>query len=102
MSSTPWNIAGSASQLFYRDKQPSKYTALLTISSLPHPERSILGTYFDDAVDPEEAARYFVHVTSAQEGSQVPEKTVPQFLPERKTLVDRREQASTYQRSLLR
>jgi hypothetical protein len=60
----PWNIRGSASQLFFQDKESPQCKALLAISALPHPDRSILGAFINDAVDPQEAAQYFLRVTS--------------------------------------
>ena len=86
----PWNIRGSASQLFFQDKRSSQYEALLVIANVPHPDRSILGAFINDAVDPQEAARYFLHVTSAGDRSKAPpEKTVLQFLSEWKILIEK-------------
>jgi hypothetical protein len=92
----PWNIRGSASQLFFQDKQSAQYKALLEIVDVPHPDRSILGAFINDAVDPEEAARYFLYMTCAGEvaGAQ-PRKTVSQFLSEWKAVVDKCESASS-------
>ncbi|KAI1907384.1 hypothetical protein LOZ12_005161 [Ophidiomyces ophidiicola] len=63
---TPWNIRGSGSQLFYQDKKSAQYAALLEISALPHPDRSILAFFINESVDPEEAGRYFLRVTSSE------------------------------------
>lgn len=65
----PWNIRGAASQLFFQDRQSSQYEALLSILTLPH-------TFITDAVDPEEAAQYFLLTISAESGS----RTISQFL----------------------
>jgi hypothetical protein len=66
---TSWNIRGSASRLFYQDKQSSQYKAFLAISHLPHPDRPILGGFTEEAVDPEAAARCFLRMTCAEEHS---------------------------------
>lgn len=87
---TPWDIRGSASQLFFPDKQSLQYKALLAISDVPHPDRSILGCFIDDAHDPQEAARYFLRMTSLEDGTKTsPEKTVSQFLSEWKSLIEK-------------
>ncbi|PGG99930.1 hypothetical protein AJ79_08367 [Helicocarpus griseus UAMH5409] len=83
----PWNIRGSASQLFYQDKQSLQYKALLAITDVPHPERSILGAFIIHAEDPEEAARYFLRMTSGRD-SQPPE-SVSQFLSRWKLVIGR-------------
>lgn len=56
----PRNIRGSASQLFYQDRDSPQYHALLAITELQHPDRSILRAFLTDARDPQEAARYFL------------------------------------------
>ncbi|KAE8352475.1 kinase-like protein [Aspergillus coremiiformis] len=85
---TPWNIRGSASQLFFQDKTSSEYQALVAIADIPHPDRSMLGSFINDACDPEEAARYFLHMTGIGDGSKAPPvKTISQFLSEWKFLV---------------
>ncbi|KAE8309635.1 kinase-like domain-containing protein [Aspergillus transmontanensis] len=63
----PWNIRGSASPLFFQDKQSSQYKALLANA---------------------DAARYFLRMTCTGENSH-PKKTVSQFLSEWKILVDK-------------
>ncbi|PYI27471.1 hypothetical protein BP00DRAFT_439157 [Aspergillus indologenus CBS 114.80] len=86
----PWNIRGSASQILSQDKTSSQYRALLAIADVPHPDRSILGGFINDAFDPQEAARYFLHRICAEEGSEIPpEKLKSKFLSEWKTLVDK-------------
>jgi hypothetical protein len=90
MSANPWNIRGSASQLFYQDKESPQYKALLASSDLPHPDRTILGAFINDAVDPQEAARYFLRVTCPKGGVGVlPEDTILLFLSEWKTLINK-------------
>ncbi|KAK6821625.1 hypothetical protein RU639_007728 [Aspergillus parasiticus] len=84
----PWNIRGSASPLFFQDKQSSQYKALLANADVPHPDRSILGAFINEALDPEEAARYFLRMTCSG-GNSHPKKTVSQFLSEWKILVDK-------------
>lgn len=83
----PWNIRGSASQLFFQDKTSPQYKALLVITNVPHPDWSILGSFINDAVDPQEAVRYFLHRTDSSESP--PEKTVSQFLSEWKILIEK-------------
>lgn len=83
----PWNIRGSASQLFFQDKTSPQYKALLAIANVPHPDRSILGAFINDAVDPQEAARYFLNKTDGSKSP--PEKTVSQFLSEWKVLIEK-------------
>ncbi|EER42191.1 predicted protein [Histoplasma capsulatum H143] len=88
MAALPWNIPGSASQLFFQDKQSAQYKALLAITDVPHPDRSILGAFINDAFDPQEAARYFLRMTCAGEHSQ-PKETVSQFLSDWKIIIDK-------------
>ncbi|EEH04116.1 conserved hypothetical protein [Histoplasma capsulatum G186AR] len=88
MAALPWNIPGSASQLFFQDKQSAQYKALLAITDVPHPDRSILGAFINDAFDPQEAARYFLRMTCAGERSQ-PKKNVSQFLSDWKIIIDK-------------
>ena len=64
---TPWNIRGSASQLFYQDKSAPEYEALLTITDLPHPDRAVLSSFINKARDTKEAAQYFLRAISPQE-----------------------------------
>lgn len=86
----PWNIRGSASQLFFQDKESPQCKALLAISALPHPDRSILGAFINDAVDPQEAVQYFLRVTSLNgSGGVPPEDTILHFLSKWKTLIDK-------------
>ncbi|PWY80248.1 kinase-like protein [Aspergillus sclerotioniger CBS 115572] len=85
----PWNIRGSASQLFYQDKSSSQCQALLAISGVPHPDRSVLGAFVNDAFDPQAAARYFLQTTSTEDVSKEPKKTVPQFLAAWKVLIEK-------------
>lgn len=84
----PWNIRGSASQLFFQDKQSSQYKALLAITDVSHPDRSILGAFIEEAFDPQEAAQYFLRMTCTGEHSQ-PKKTVSQFLSEWKIIINK-------------
>lgn len=92
----PWNIRGSASPLFLQDRQSARYKALLAIADVPHPDRSILGAFINDAFDPEEAAQYFLHMTCAGDVAVMPpKKTVPQFLSEWKMVIDKCESATS-------
>ena len=88
---TPWNIRGSASQLFYQDKEAPEYRAYLAIADVPHPDRSILGSFIDNAVDPREAAQYLLDKTSKGDDCEAPKEAVLQFLSDWKTLADKRE-----------
>ena len=92
---TPYNIKGSASQLFYQDTDLLQYKALLAISVLPHPDRTILSTFIEDAVDPEYAARYFLDTISsrvANDDEEPPTKEVlSSFLTEWICLINKRE-----------
>ncbi|OQD60726.1 hypothetical protein PENPOL_c021G04577 [Penicillium polonicum] len=84
----PCNIRGSASQLFYQDHQSPQYQALLAITELPHPDRSILGAFLVDARDPQEAARYFLRETVVDGTSQsAPTRTIWEFLSDWKYLI---------------
>ena len=86
----PWNIRGSASPLFLQNRQSAQYEAMLAIADMPHPDRSILGAFINDAVDSEEAAQYFLHMTCT--GDVVimpPKKTIVQFLSEWKTVIEK-------------
>ena len=90
MTALPWNISGSASPLFFQNKQSAHYRALIAISDLPHPDRSVLGAFIEDALNPEEAAQYFLSTTCAGNIYGVPpKKTISQFLSEWKILVDK-------------
>ena len=89
MGSVPWNIRGSASQLFYQDKSSPEYEALLTITDLPHPDRAVLGSFINKARDTKEAAQYFLRVTSPQ-GESVSKETKHSFLMKWKRLVNKR------------
>ncbi|KAJ6147592.1 hypothetical protein N7497_009574 [Penicillium chrysogenum] len=85
----PCHIQDSASQLFYQDHQSPQYQALLTITELPHPDRSILGAFLIDARDPQEAACYFLRETAIDGTSQsAPKKTIWEFLSDWKDLVN--------------
>ncbi|KAJ5456931.1 hypothetical protein N7530_012205 [Penicillium desertorum] len=85
----PCHIRDSASQLFYQDHQSPQYQALLTITELPHPDRSILGAFLIDAQDPQEAARYFLRETAIGGTSQsAPTKAISEFLSNWKYLVN--------------
>ena len=66
MTSLPKNIRTSGSQLFFQDKESPQYNALLEISKLHHPDRAILSSFIEDAVDPQEAARYFSRMLTPQ------------------------------------
>lgn len=91
----PWNIRGSASPLFLQDKRSARYKAMLAIADVPHPDRSILGAFINDALDPEEAAQYFLRMTCAEDVAIVSsKKTVPQFLSEWKTVINKCEWAT--------
>ncbi|KAJ5413184.1 hypothetical protein N7465_005489 [Penicillium sp. CMV-2018d] len=84
----PCNIRGSASQLFYQDHQSPQYQAVLAITELPHPDRSVLGAFLVDARDPQEAARYFLRETVVDGTSQsVPTRTIWEFLSDWKYLI---------------
>lgn len=84
----PRNIRGSASQLFYQDHHSPQYQALLAITELPHPDRSILGAFLTDARDSQEAARYFLRETAIDGTSQpLPTRTVWKFLSDWKYVV---------------
>ncbi|KAJ6184835.1 hypothetical protein N7519_006136 [Penicillium mononematosum] len=85
----PCHIRDSASQLFYQDHQSPPYQALLTITELPHPARSIIGAFLIDAQDPQEAARYFLRETAIGGTSQsAPTKTITEFLSDWKYLIN--------------
>lgn len=75
----PWNVRGSTSPLFFQDKLSSQYKALLAIADVPHPDRSILGAFINEALDPQEAARYFLRMTCTGENS-YPKKTVSHYV----------------------
>lgn len=84
----PCNIRGSASQLFYQDQQCPQYQALLAITEMPHPDRSIVGAFLMDARNPQEAARYFLRETAIDGTSHsVPARTISEFLSDWKYLV---------------
>ncbi|KAL3468864.1 kinase-like protein [Aspergillus californicus] len=83
----PWNIRRSASQIFFQDQRSSQYEALLVIANVPHPDRSTLGAFTNDAVDPQEAARYFLHITDGSKAP--PEKPVSQFLLKWEILIEK-------------
>ncbi|KAF3480716.1 uncharacterized protein GIQ15_06063 [Arthroderma uncinatum] len=86
----PRNISHSASQLFLLDKESSEYKAFLAIAHVPHPDRTILGSFINDAFDPEEAARYFLQITSREDSSTAPPReAVLQFLSDWKTLINK-------------
>ncbi|KAK2743517.1 hypothetical protein FQN57_004814 [Myotisia sp. PD_48] len=86
----PWNIPNSGSQLFYLDKEAADYKALLSISHIPHPDRSLLGAYIQRAKDPQVAARNFLRRTSRQDDSdEPPEETIAEFLDKWKTVVEK-------------
>ncbi|KAK2871593.1 hypothetical protein FQN49_003025 [Arthroderma sp. PD_2] len=86
----PRNIRQSASQLFLLDKESCQYKAFLAIAGVPHPDRAILGAFINDAFDPEEAARYFLRVTSMEDGSNAPAgKALLQFLSDWKALISK-------------
>lgn len=90
MTSLPKNIRTSASQLFFQDKESSQYKAILEIASLPHPDRAILGCFIEDAVNPQEAARYFLSVsTSHVAPNGPPEDAIARFLSKWKTLLEK-------------
>lgn len=89
MTAVPWNISGSASQLFYQDKQSAQYKALLAITDVPHPNRSILGAFINEAVDSEVVAQYFLQNTCTEDMSGTPSKErVSQFLSQWDILVN--------------
>ncbi|RAL16156.1 aminoglycoside phosphotransferase family protein [Aspergillus homomorphus CBS 101889] len=52
----PWNIRGSASQILFREKRSSQYQALLALADVPHPDRSLLGGFVNDASNPEKSS----------------------------------------------
>ncbi|PYH95642.1 kinase-like protein [Aspergillus ellipticus CBS 707.79] len=83
----PWNIRGSASQFFFQDTSSFQYQALLAITDLPHPDRSILGAFLEGAVDPEEGARYFLQTTRTRDGSGAPKEAMSQFVSQWLSLV---------------
>ncbi|KAJ5869507.1 hypothetical protein N7455_004448 [Penicillium solitum] len=84
----PCNIRGSASQLFYQDHQSPQYQALLAITELPHPDRSILVPFLIDSQNPQAAARYLLRETTINGTSQsVPTRTIWEFLSDWKYLV---------------
>ncbi|EEP76339.1 predicted protein [Uncinocarpus reesii 1704] len=90
MASLPQNIRGSASQLFFQDKQTSQYAAQLAISKLAHPDRAILATFVEDAADPEVAAKYLLREISPEDSStEQPLVTLDEFLSRWKTLVEK-------------
>lgn len=90
MTAVPWNIRGSASQLYYQDKQSPEYQALLSISDVPHPQRSMLGGFINNAADPQKAARYFLSTTAPEGEHDTPSKmTISQFLIDWKLLAEK-------------
>lgn len=89
MTSLPKNIRDSASQLFFQNKESPQYKASLIISSLPHPDRAILGCFIEDAADPQEAARYFLRVILSSDGSSASADIVSHFLLTWKILIEK-------------
>ncbi|KAF2425514.1 kinase-like protein [Tothia fuscella] len=63
---SPYNLGGSASQLFFQIKDSAEYKALTLISSLPHPQRTLLSLFVEGAVDREHAAEFFLEEISEQ------------------------------------
>ena len=58
---SPCNIPGTASKLFFKNKDCAEYGALSLISeSLAHPQRTILSAFVLHAVDREIAAQFFL------------------------------------------
>ncbi|KAI1986854.1 hypothetical protein LOZ53_004576 [Ophidiomyces ophidiicola] len=84
----PWNIRNSASQLFYQDKNSAQYAALLEISTLPHPDRSILASFVNIAFDPEEAARHFLRMVLVENSSDSIDN-IQQFLSQWMALMEK-------------
>lgn len=58
---TPLNIRGPASPLSFKDHNSPEYYALQAVTTLPHPQRTILGIFIQRADDVDAAARYFLH-----------------------------------------
>jgi hypothetical protein len=69
----PQNIKGSASQLFYRNKDSAEYNALLVASLLPHPQRPILSMFILNADNPDVASEFFLDEISNQDAANVAE-----------------------------
>ncbi|OJD20226.1 hypothetical protein ACJ73_08439, partial [Blastomyces percursus] len=89
MASLPKNIHDSASQLFFQDKESPQYRASLVISRLPHPDRAILGCFIEDATDPQEAAQYFLRMTSPSDDSSASADAISHFLSTWKFLIEK-------------
>ena len=64
---SPYNISGSASQVFFQNKDCAEYSALSIIAeSLAHPQRALLSAFVQHAVDREVASQFFLDEVSGQ------------------------------------
>ncbi|KAF2835795.1 hypothetical protein M501DRAFT_292821 [Patellaria atrata CBS 101060] len=64
---SPCNISGSASQFFFQNKHCAEYRALSIIAeTLAHPQRTLLSTLMQHAVDREIALHFFLAEVSGQ------------------------------------
>lgn len=58
---TPYHFAQTPSRLLPQDKASAEFQALSLITeSLPHPQRTLLSTFVNQAVDREIASRFFL------------------------------------------
>src|SRR5262245_29104726 len=72
---SPHHISGSACRLLTGNKASAEYRALSIIAeSLAHPQRTLLSTFVQQAVDPELASRFFL--------DEITKITVLEFLAE--------------------
>ncbi|KAF2737068.1 APH-domain-containing protein [Polyplosphaeria fusca] len=71
---SPYNVSGSASQLFFPNKTCAEYRALSFIAeSLAHPQRTLLSAFVQHAVDREFASQFFLDEASGQDNVAVSE-----------------------------
>lgn len=65
---SPYNIAGSASGLFFQNRASAEYQALSVIAeSLAHPQRTLLSSFVQQAVDKEYASRFLLDEVYGQD-----------------------------------
>ncbi|KAF2875038.1 kinase-like domain-containing protein [Massariosphaeria phaeospora] len=64
---SPFNISGSASQVFFKNKHSAEYKALSTIAdSFAHPQRALVSAFVLNAVDRELASQFFLDEVSVK------------------------------------
>ncbi|KAF1997655.1 kinase-like protein [Amniculicola lignicola CBS 123094] len=64
---SPYNISGSASKIFFQNKDSVEYKALSVIAELfAHPQRTLLSVFVQQAVDREVAAQFFFDEIAGQ------------------------------------